>query len=122
MAPIAVVWGSDLKWSSVTVDATAAEQIVATDDVPKSTIAYNKLKPVLGSTSLVVIDGNYWKNLRKMFNPAFAPNYLQTLVPIAVEESLVFVENLKEAARTDEVVYMLKLLIVSSFVMTLTSH
>lgn len=106
-----LIIGGSVHGTLVTVDAVAAEQILVTDNLPKAN-AYNILKPVLGSTSLVIIQGEYWKKIRKMFNPAFAPNYLQSLVPVIVEESLVFVESLKEKAKTGEVVYFLKFAVV----------
>ena len=42
--------------------------------------------------------------MRKMFNPAFAPNHLETLIASIVEESEVFVEKLKQIADTGKVV------------------
>lgn len=41
-----------------------------------------------------------------MFNPAFAPSHLDTLVPAIVEESVVFVDKLKGVADTGHVVKM----------------
>lgn len=62
------------------------------------------LKAVFGTTSLVLIEGAHWKKMRKMFNPAFAPNHLETLIASIVEESEVFVEKLKQIADTGKVV------------------
>jgi len=41
-----------------------------------------------------------------MFNPAFAPSHLDTLIPAIVEESVVFVEKLREVADTGNIVRM----------------
>jgi hypothetical protein len=41
-----------------------------------------------------------------MFNPAFAPSHLETMVPAIVQESEVFVEKLDKAADTGEIVKM----------------
>jgi cytochrome P450 len=54
----------------------------------------------------VTIEGEYWKKLRKMFNPAFAPSHLETMVPAIVQESEVFVEKLNKVADTGEIVKM----------------
>ena len=64
------------------------------------------LKPVIGATSLVAIEGEHWKKLRKMFNPAFAPSHLETMIPAIVQESEVFVEKLNKVADTGEIVKM----------------
>jgi len=64
------------------------------------------LKSVIGKTSLVGIGGEHWKRLRKMFNPAFAPSHLETMVPAIVQESEVFIEKLNEIADTGKVVRM----------------
>ena len=42
-----------------------------------------------------------------MFNPAFSQGHLDTLVPAMVEEALVFVTMLNEAAEKNNVVIML---------------
>ena len=41
-----------------------------------------------------------------MFNPAFAPSHLETMIPVIVQESEVFVEKLNEIAESGEVVRM----------------
>ena len=41
-----------------------------------------------------------------MFNPAFAPSHLETMIPYIVEESQVFVEKLIQVANAEEVVKM----------------
>jgi hypothetical protein len=64
------------------------------------------LKAVIGENSMVAISGDHWRRVRKMFNPAFAPSHLDTLVPAIVEESVVFVERLKDVADTGNIVRM----------------
>jgi hypothetical protein len=41
-----------------------------------------------------------------MFNPAFAPSHIETLIPAIVQESQVFVEKLNEVADTGDVIKM----------------
>ena len=81
-------------------------QILQTDNLPKSQPAYRTLKTFLGRTSLVALEGEHWKKLRKMFNPAFAPSHLETMVPAIVQESEAFVEKLNNVADTGEIVKM----------------
>ena len=54
----------------------------------------------------MTIGGEQWKKLRKMFNPAFAPSHLETMVPAIVQESEVFVEKLNKVADTGEIIKM----------------
>lgn len=49
-----------------------------------------------------------------MFNPAFSQSHLETLVPGIVEETLVFVGLLNDAAKSGEVLLMLDALTVSA--------
>ena len=55
---------------------------------------------------MVAISGDHWRRVRKMFNPAFAQSHLDTLIPAIVEESVVFVEKLREVADTGNIVRM----------------
>jgi cytochrome P450 len=87
-------------------DDVAAEQVLQIDNLPKSKTAYLAFKGVIGVNSMVSVGGERWKRLRKMFNPAFAPSHLETLIPGIVEESEVFIDRLKEVADTGEVVRM----------------
>lgn len=88
------------------LDDVANEHILQIDNIPKSGPAYLSLKRVIGKTSMVAISGDHWKRVRKMFNPAFAPSHLDTLIPAIVEESMVFVDKLTSVAGNREVVKM----------------
>jgi cytochrome P450 len=88
------------------VDEAADEQMMSIDNIPKSKPAYTSLNSVIGKTSLVSISGDHWKKLRKMFNPAFAPSHLETMIPAILEEAEVFVQKLKKVAETGEIIKM----------------
>ena len=77
------------------------------------------MKSVLGPHSLITVEGDHWQKLRKMFNPAFSQGHLDTLVPNIVEETLVLVTKLNDAARNNETVKMLDVITVIHF---LPSH
>jgi len=70
---------------------------------------------VIGTTSLVAIGGEFWKKLRKVFNPAFAPSHLDTQVPAILEESMIFIDRLKEVSDSGKTVPMAKLTMVARF-------
>ena len=61
---------------------------------------------------MITLEGERWRRLRKMFNPAFSQGHLEKLVPGIVEEALVFVQKLDEIAKTGEEILMLDALTV----------
>ena|SRR5438105_2874208 len=91
----------------VNIEQTIADKIQRIDDLPKAQEVYYQLTPVLGRYSMITVEGDQWQKLRKMFNPAFSQGHLDTLVPAMVEEALVFVTMLNEAAEKNNVVIML---------------
>ena len=88
------------------------EQILVFDDLPKPKEMHKPFKSIVGVTSLLSIEGKYWKKMRKMFNPAFAPSHLETLIPVMVDEAGVFVEKLSKVARTGETARMTEFTLV----------
>jgi cytochrome P450 len=104
----------------LTIDDAIAEKIVHTADLPKHKETYDILLPISGKTSIITVPtGDYWRKIRKMFSPGFAISHLQTLIPGIVEESMVFVKILEEAARSGSIVQLGDKLQVISSVMGL---
>ncbi|PKS07231.1 hypothetical protein jhhlp_005833 [Lomentospora prolificans] len=69
--------------------------------VPKSpTMKY--LSPLIGKNSLVSINGEMWKTLRKRYNPGFAPQHLLKLLPNIIEKVNPFLDHLDRFAETGE--------------------
>jgi hypothetical protein len=62
---------------------------------------------------MVAVSGDYWRKVRKMFNPAFAVSHLETLVPGIVEESMVFVDLLTKGAKNGDILHLGDLMPVS---------
>ena len=91
----------------VHIEQTIADKIQRVDELPKAQEVYYKLTPVLGRHSMITVEGDHWQKLRKMFNPAFSQSHLDTLVPAMVEETLVYVAKLNEAAETKKLLMML---------------
>jgi len=106
--PVMTIWGMPFSFriDQIGVDEQAVEQILQIDCLPKSKPAYDGLRHIVGKTSLVAIEGDRWKKLRKMFNPAFAPSHIETFIPIIVDESLIFIDKLNHVADTGDVVQM----------------
>ena len=91
----------------VDLDNVIAEKIIHTDNLPKHSETYKILLPMTGKTSVITVPtDDYWRKIRKMFNPGFSVSHLETLIPGIVEESLVFVKILEEAARHDAILQL----------------
>jgi sterigmatocystin biosynthesis cytochrome P450 monooxygenase len=97
-----VVSGTLLCLCVLMVDDLVAEKILHTDNLPKHLLTYDFMLPILGKTSLVTVHGDYWRKVRKMFNPAFSVSHLETLIPGIIEESMVFIDILESAAKSGE--------------------
>ena len=95
-----VVYGNNVDLKRLILDDLAAEQILR--ELPKHLPTYGFLLPILGKTSLVTVYGEYWRKVRRMFNPAFATSHLETLIPGIIEESMQFSAILESAARSGE--------------------
>src|SRR5215469_13017293 len=74
--------------------------------VCKSPTAFRELYPLVGKSSLMITEGDYWKMLRKRLNPGFAPAHLMTLLPKILEKTQLFWKRLDVAAANGEVVKM----------------
>ena len=96
------------------LDDAIAEKILHTDNIPKHLHTYEFLKPIIGTTSIITVTGDYWKRVRKTFNPAFSTSHLETLVPGIIEEVMVFVDILEKGAKTGEILKLGLLLPVGS--------
>jgi cytochrome P450 len=90
-APMAVVMSHEF-----------AEQISRTSalfkySVPKSP-TIGLLRYLIGDKSIIVIDGEDWKNTRRQFNRAFSTTHLYTLLPQIVDKINRFCERLDRLA------------------------
>jgi len=65
------------------------------------------LTPLVGKHSLVLLEGDEWKTIRKRFNRGFAPAHLNTLTGLIVSKTKIFLERLKGHAQ-DGYVFALK--------------
>ncbi|KAI1842130.1 hypothetical protein JX266_011663 [Neoarthrinium moseri] len=69
--------------------------------VPKHP-AMQDLAPLVGSRSLVTLDGDEWKGLRKRILPGFQPQHLLSLVKVILDKSQYFIEHLERLAASGE--------------------
>ena len=91
----------------IVTDSTIAEAIVQ----PSPQFKYSALKSdtltslyrLVGRESLIIEEGEEWKNLRKRFNRGFAPAHLHSLSPLIISKTRIFVDRLKASAKANEV-------------------
>ncbi|KAL2824201.1 cytochrome P450 [Aspergillus pseudoustus] len=91
--PVAFVYSHEL-----------AEQITSVTpqfkySVPKAPLQ-DLLGPVIGHKSFLLLSGEQWRDTRKMFNMAFAPNHLVTFIPAILDKVSIFMQTLDAHARS----------------------
>jgi cytochrome P450 len=52
------------------------------------------LNPLVGRHSVLMLEGEEWKALRRRFNPGFSPQHLMTLLPCILDKTQVFLRHL----------------------------
>ncbi|KAI9150744.1 putative sterigmatocystin biosynthesis P450 monooxygenase stcS [Paramyrothecium foliicola] len=69
---------------------------------PKMPQVYGHMAHLVGSGSILGAAGDDWKSLRRRFNPGFASQHLLKLLPCVVDKSLLFINQLDNAANTGD--------------------
>ncbi|KAK0743544.1 cytochrome P450 [Schizothecium vesticola] len=82
--------------------------------VPKSP-SFQDVIHVVGYKSLLIQEGEEWKQLRKMFNPGFAPSHLITMLPAILGKLSRFLQLMDTYAATGEVFSLSKPIINLTF-------
>ncbi len=67
---------------------------------PKTPVA--ELLYLAGPHSIISLQGEEWKSLRKRFNPGFAPSHSHDFLPIILDKTWFFLNNIDSYARTGE--------------------
>ena len=92
----------------VVVDPDVAEQISSSSPdykySPPKSANLKPYAPTLGWQSLVLINGEQWRTLRRRFNPGFQPHYIHSFVPVVASQTRIFVERLAASARAGETI------------------
>jgi len=73
--------------------------------VPKSP-TFSEMIPLIGKQSLLIVEGERWRGLRRKFNPGFAPAHLMTLLPKILEKTSYFIKRLDKLVDNGQVVQM----------------
>jgi cytochrome P450 len=83
-------------------DQAVAEKVVHLNSLTKSP-TYSDNLPVIGKHSIITLEGEEWKKVRRLFNPAFSTRHLETLLGPILEEINIFIDRLRQFAKTNEV-------------------
>ena len=67
-----------------------------TSILPSQVSGTEHVRAIVAEIALTRTQGEHWKQLRKQFNPGFAPQHLITMLPIILEKSSTFVERLED--------------------------
>ncbi|KAI0870672.1 vera protein [Hypoxylon argillaceum] len=79
-------------------DASAAAQFTQVESLPKYSALTQYLIPLTSNNDILSTDGDEWKTWRTRFNPSFSSRNITALLPDLIEEVMVFVDGLKQAA------------------------
>ena len=94
----------------VIADPTVAEAITQPSPEYKySTPKTNTLEAMtklVGDHSLVLIEGEEWRTQRRRFNKGFSPAHLNTLIPMIVEKTKIFLGRLKGYAKAGDAFFL----------------
>ncbi|KUJ06776.1 cytochrome P450 [Mollisia scopiformis] len=92
---------SDMRQLCVT-DPEVAAQAVQKFNLPKYHIYPQMISHITGKTSMLLLHGSAWKRTRAPFNPGFSAAHLTTLIPMIVDDCLIFHSTLSSLAGTGE--------------------
>lgn len=103
-----------LKWPTVIISShDVAEQLTRPSKMfPRSTPkspTIDSLVHLVGPRSILKLQGDEWWQVRKKFNPGFAPSYLVTLLPRILEKTSTFMKHLDSHAAKNDVFSLMDL-------------
>ncbi|KAI0024607.1 cytochrome P450 [Xylariomycetidae sp. FL0641] len=70
--------------------------------LPKMPEVFNHMIHVTGPTAILAANGEEWKQLRKRFNPGFAPQHLITFLPCILDKASSFLDHLDRFAQSNQ--------------------
>ncbi|KAI1611940.1 cytochrome P450 [Exophiala viscosa] len=97
-------WPLGPRWLFVADPELTSKYITTGQSLRKSHLTTNYLRRLLGKLNMVTMEGQQWKFLRSIYNPGFSASHLVTLVPYIVDSTVVFLDILREKARTNELI------------------
>lgn len=84
-------------------DPDLSAQFTQTYSLPKSADFKAEFRPLTQNKDLATLDGPEWKLWRSIYNPGFSAKNLMSLTPSFLEEMRPFVDRLRAAAKSGEI-------------------
>jgi cytochrome P450 len=85
-------------------DPEMSSQFTQLQSLPKAHMVKSEFRPLTQNKDLVTLDGAEWKLWRSIFNPGFSAKNLMSMTPAFLEEISLFVDRLRAAAKSGEIV------------------
>jgi cytochrome P450 len=92
----------------VCADPDMVKYVTVTRNLRKSPITYKNLKPVLGSKSMVTLEGKEWAAKRRAYNPGFSPVFLKSMVATMAEKLERLIDCVEQDISRGEPTHMLE--------------
>lgn len=83
-------------------DPAAAAQMTSVKSLPKHPVNHAFVEPLVGKSSIVLVEGAQWKQIRNIVMPSFAPSYLSTFTPVFAKHTKRFLARLDALADSGE--------------------
>jgi len=77
-----------------------AVRAILEDEPPKAPMLYRYIQPWLGEHSLLTLEGERWKDMRRLLTPAFHLHILHHYAPVIVDASSIIIEKFLNHAKT----------------------
>ena len=78
-------------------------QLTQKQPQPKHPDVKSFLQPIIGEWNLIALEGSTWKRWRNTFNSGFSINHVMSLMPVLVEEILIFKNVLRKHAEVQDI-------------------
>ena len=93
----------------VCASVTTLHQVTQEHSLPKYPWMKNFVGPIAGRENLLTMEGQTHKTWRSTLNPCFSASHLISLLPMIVQDAVLFSQKLDEKARGGEVFRMKEL-------------
>ena len=89
-------------------DPDMIKPVTVTRNLPEFHFTYKNMRPVIGSESMVTLEGREWAAKRRSFNPGFSPAFLKTMVSTMADKLVRLIACAERDASSDQVSPMLE--------------
>jgi cytochrome P450 len=92
----------------VLTDPDLMDKVTVFNPLPMHPMAEDFMSPIVGKNVIATTNGALWKKAHHAMAPAFSWSHIRSLVPVVVEEGILFRDTLDKLAQSGEVFSMEK--------------